>query len=107
MATINVKATVSAPSVVNVQLIRADHLETANIFRGFFEFSLAVFSATFGSVITMTQPMTVHWVMLVVFAFFTVAFLHIFIGRVRPQGLMLNRMTRADEAYIEAFRRIG
>ena len=74
MATINVEATVSAPSVVNVQLIRADHLETANIFRGFFELFLTIFSAIFGAVITMKQPMTVHWVMLVVFALLTLVF---------------------------------
>ena len=43
MATINVKATVSAPSEINIPLVRADYHATSNVFRVFFEVSLACF----------------------------------------------------------------
>ena len=75
MATINVKATVSAPSEINIPLIRADDLRTSNVYRVFFEVFLAGFSTTFGVVLTMTQPTIVHWVLLGVFAIPAVAFL--------------------------------
>ena len=75
MATINVKATVSAPSEINISLVRADYHATSNVFRVFFEVFLACFSATFGAVLTMTQPPTFYWVFLIVFALFGLAFL--------------------------------
>ena len=66
MATINVKATVSAPSEINIPLVRADYHAMSNIFRLFFEFFLAVFSGTLG--IAMTQPsQSGYWFMLITF----------------------------------------
>lgn len=59
-----VKAIVSAPSEINIPLVRADHHATANVFRVFFECSLACFSATGGAVLTMTSPPLVYFVML-------------------------------------------
>ena len=75
MATINVEATISAPSKINIPLVRADHHATANVFRVIFEVSLSGFWATAGAVLTMPQPTAVHWVLLVVFVFFGLTFL--------------------------------
>lgn len=61
-----VKTTVSAPSEINIPLIRADHHATANIFRVFFEFFLACFSGTLGTVLAMAKTPTVYWVMLAI-----------------------------------------
>ena len=85
MATINVKATVSAPSEINIPLVRADHHAMSNVFRVFFEVFLACSSTTLGAVVTMTQPMmTVHWVLLIVFALSTAAFLTCFFYYGKP-----------------------
>ena len=67
MATIDVKATISAPSEINIPLVRADYHATSNVFRVFFEVFLAGFSATFGAILTMPQPPTIYWVVLGVF----------------------------------------
>ena len=64
MAIINVKATVSAPSEINIPLVRADYHATSNVFRVFFEVFLACSSATFGAIQTMPQPPTIYWVVL-------------------------------------------
>ena len=69
-----VKATVSAPSEINIPLVRADHYATANIFRFFFEFFLACFSGTVGTVLTMTKTSPVYWVMLGIFGVSLLAF---------------------------------
>ena len=45
MATINVKTTVSAPSEINIPLVRADYHAMSNVFRVFFEVFLAGSSA--------------------------------------------------------------
>ena len=75
MATINVKATVSAPSEINIPLVRADYHATSNVFRVFFEFFLACSSATLGAILTMTQPPpTIYWVVLGVTAVSCAAF---------------------------------
>ena len=75
MATINVKATVSAPSEINIPLVRADYHATSNVFRVFFEVFLACSSATFGAIQTMPQPATIYWVVLGVFTVSGAAFL--------------------------------
>ena len=75
MATINVEATVSAPSKINIPLVRADHHATSNVFRLLFEVSLAGSSTTIGVILTMPQPTAVHWVLLGVLMLFTLAFL--------------------------------
>ena len=64
MATINVKTTVSAPSEINIPLVRADYHAMSNVFRVFFEVFLAGSSATFGAIQTMPQPPTIYWVVL-------------------------------------------
>ena len=66
MATINVKATFSAPSEVNIPLVRADLHATSNVFRVFFEAFLAFFSGILGAVLTMTEILAIYWIVLVV-----------------------------------------
>ena len=79
MATLNVKATVSAPSEINIPLVRADYHATSNVFRVFFEVFLAFSSVTFGAIQTMPQPPTIYWVVLGVFMVSGAAFLGCFL----------------------------
>lgn len=66
MATINVKATVTAPDEINIPLVRADQHGVSNIFRIAFEFFLACFSAALGSVLQMPKPETIYLVVLII-----------------------------------------
>ena len=61
-----IKTTVSAPAEINIPLVRADHHETANIFRVFFEVFLSFFSATLGALLAMPQWSAIYLVILVV-----------------------------------------
>lgn len=70
MATIDVKTSVSAPAEIVIPLVRADQYATANIFRIAFEACLSGTSATAGAILTMQQPLIVHWVLLGVFLVF-------------------------------------
>ena len=74
MATINVKAIVTAPSEINIPLIRADDLRTSNSYRVFFEIFLSGFWATFGVVLTIDKPTIAHWVLFGASLIFTVVF---------------------------------
>ena len=73
MTKIDVKANISAPSEINIPLVRGDHQEMSNIFRIFFEVSLACFSGTLGAVLTMPQTPTFYWVVLSIFGCFGLA----------------------------------
>ena len=59
-----IKTTVSAPSEINIPLIRADYHETANIFRVFFEIFLSLSSATLGALLVMPQRPFIYVVVL-------------------------------------------
>ena len=41
MAEINIPTTVTAPDQIQVELVRADHVQTTSVFRTFFEVFLA------------------------------------------------------------------
>ena len=73
MATIKIKvdATVSALEHINIPLIRADQAEVTNIFRIFFELSLAFLSAAIGHVLSIEKMEGIHWFALGIPAFFT------------------------------------
>ena len=62
MAKIDVRATVTAPTEINIPLVRADHASTANVFRVCFEVSLSVFSTLLGYMLGLKDPMPIHWV---------------------------------------------
>lgn len=83
MATIDVKANVTAPSQITIPLVRADYHAVSNIFRVFFEVFLACSSTTLGAILAMPSPKTIHWIMLSVFGLSAVAFLlcSFFFGR--------------------------
>lgn len=75
MATIDVKANVNAPSEINIQLVRADHHRTSNVFRLFFEAFLAVFSGILGVTLSMSdEDKSFHIAVLVIFGLAVVAF---------------------------------
>ena len=61
-----IKTTVSAPSEINIPLIRADHHKAANIFRVFFEVFLSFLSATLGALLAMPQRPIIYFVILAV-----------------------------------------
>lgn len=64
MAQINVKTTVTAPSEVNIPLVRADHHDTSNVFRVFFELCLAFFFCLLGNVLSIEKITTIHYLAL-------------------------------------------
>ena len=70
-----IKTTVSAPSEINIPLIRADYHTTANIFRVFFEIVLSLFSATLGALLAKPQLPIIYIVILGVCVLFGAAFL--------------------------------
>ena len=70
MARIDVKANVTAPSQINIPLVRADVHGMSNVFRIFFEAFLACFSGFLGAVMAMPEAAAVYWVVVVIFGLF-------------------------------------
>lgn len=64
MPVLNVKANVTAPTEVNIPLVRADQLHTSNVFRIVFEVCLAVFASLVGVILSIDKPTNLHWVFL-------------------------------------------
>jgi len=75
MARLDVRANVTAPSQVDVPLVRADYFDTSNIFRVCFEITLALFSSLMGSMLSGQNIFALHWICLGVLLFAMVAFL--------------------------------
>lgn len=75
MATIDVKANVTAPSEITIPLVRADYHAVSNVFRVFFEVFLACSSTTLGAILAMPSPKPIHWMMLWAFGLSAAAFL--------------------------------
>lgn len=75
MAKLVVRTSVSAPTEINIPLIRADHAHTSHVFRTCFEVSLSIFSTLLGYVLGLSSTIRIHWVFLGVFALATLAFL--------------------------------
>lgn len=76
MARINTKLNLQAPEEINVPLVRADHLETSDNFRLFFEIFLAISSSLVGVVLSSEAVTKLHWSFLVVTAVSSLAFLY-------------------------------
>ena len=70
----DIKTIVTAPDQIDIALVRADYHGISNIFRIAFEFFLACFSATLGSVLTMPKPETIYFVVLLACALVAGAF---------------------------------
>ena len=64
MPNLNVKANVTAPSEINIPLMRADQVHSSNVFRIVFEICLAVFASLVGIMLTTSSPAAVHWAFL-------------------------------------------
>jgi hypothetical protein len=75
LAQIDIETRITAPTQITVPLVRADHHETANIFRVAFELFLAVTSALLGHVLALQEVARIHWVFLAVCALATIGFL--------------------------------
>ena len=74
MATLNVRATVSAPSEVNVPLVRGDYASTAGVFGFFFDVFLGLSGVLLGHILSLQAPLRIHWVFLGVSLIAMVAF---------------------------------
>jgi len=75
MAKFNVNTTITAPETLNVNLVREDYYKVSNIFRTFFEFSLALTSALIGSIISVDTISNLHWISLGVTVISSIIFL--------------------------------
>ena len=75
MAKIDVKATVTAPAEVTIPLVRADHHETSNIFRIFFEIFISLFSGLLGYVLSIETPDKIHYFSLTICGIAAIVFL--------------------------------
>ncbi|OUL58798.1 hypothetical protein [Pseudoalteromonas ulvae] len=75
MAKINTKLSIQAPEEINVPLVRADHLETSNVFRLFFEIFLAISSSLVGVILSTENVEKLLWVFLTVTVLSSIGFL--------------------------------
>jgi len=79
MAKLNIETTVSAPETINVPLVRADILDSSNVFRIFFEVFLSLAAVLIGVILSIKDPTTLHWVFFWVMAVSALVFLSLFI----------------------------
>lgn len=87
MARLNTKLSIEAPQEITVPLVRADYLDSSNIFRVFFEIFLSVTSTLFGVYLTSESTSTLHTVFMVVMGVSTLSFLGLsiyFYQRAKP-----------------------
>ena len=74
MALIDTKVSLSAPTEINVTLVRADYSSTSNVFRIMFEIFLAISSALM-SVNLSIAATALHWIFFGVTFFSSILFL--------------------------------
>ena len=79
MARIDIKTQVEGPDEIRINLVREDYLETSNIFRIFFEVSLAIAATILGGIISLineNKPVPVlNWVFLTIMLIGSFAFI--------------------------------
>ncbi|MGQ4661631.1 hypothetical protein [Lysobacter sp. F6437] len=75
MAKLDIKTTVTAPTTINIPLVRADHAATSHTFRTCFEVALSIFSTLLGYVLGLQTTLQIHWVFLALMGAATLAFL--------------------------------
>lgn len=75
MARINTKLSIQAPEEINVPLVRADHLETSNVFRLCFEIFLAITASLVGVVLSTDNVEKLLWAFLTVTTIASIGFL--------------------------------
>ena len=75
MAKLNIKTRVIVPKVIAIPLVRADHLESSNVFRVCFEVFLSVGSSVLGVILTTPNPSRLHWIFFGVSGLATLSFL--------------------------------
>lgn len=74
MANLKIPTQITGPDKIEVPLVRADHLETSNVFRTLFEIFLSVFSTTIGITFSIEKPAPIHYCFLTVMGIATLAF---------------------------------
>lgn len=74
MAIIDTRLSLSAPTEINVSLVRADYLATSGIFRSMFDIFLAISSALIGATLS-SSVSTLHWIFLGVTSLSSIVFL--------------------------------
>jgi len=79
MANYKVNTKILAPTEIDIPLVRADHHQTSNIFRFFFEVFLSIFSALLGYILSLKDPQTIHYVSLVITGVGALAFIVMYI----------------------------
>lgn len=75
MAEINIPTTVTAPDQIQVELVRADHVQTTSVFRTFFEVFLSATSTLFGFILSEDKVTTIHWCFFSIMSGACIAFL--------------------------------
>lgn len=78
MANVKINTKISAPSEIDIPLVRADHHETSNIFRLFFEVFLSIFSVLLGNTLSLDEPQTIHYISLTITGVAALAFISLY-----------------------------
>lgn len=89
MANVTVNTKVTAPSEIDIPLVRADHHNTGNIFRLFFEIFMALFAVLLGHTLSIDNLQPIHYISLAVTAVAALAFILLYLHfcRIAKQGI--------------------
>lgn len=75
MANLKIPTQLKGPDKIEVQLVRADYLETSNVFRTLFEVFLSLTFTIIGVVLSIESTKLIHILFLAVTGITTIAFL--------------------------------
>lgn len=78
MANVRVNTKVSAPTEIDIPLVRADHHNTGNIFRLFFEIFMSLFSVLLGYTLSIEILQPIHYIALIVTGVAALAFIALY-----------------------------
>lgn len=84
MARLDVKATITAPNEIQIPLVRADQLQTSNVFRVAFEVCLAVTASLLGVMLSVATITTLHWAFFSFAGLLSIVFLVLSIRAITP-----------------------
>ena len=79
MANIDTKVSLSAPTEINITLVRADYSSMSNVFRTMFELFITISSALLGVNLSIAAT-KLHWVFFAVTSFSSGLFLALSVG---------------------------
>ena len=92
MANVTVNTKVTAPTEIDIPLVRADHHNTGNIFRLFFEIFMALFSVLLGHTLSIETLQPIHYISLAVTGVAALAFilLYLYYCHIAKKGITSN-----------------